>query len=122
MLRLPWRRRRAPSPPLPPAERVSKPAVSTPPDFTELEAQARYQRDRLGLYRAKLQGSDPAATARLRELERASAGADERLRTARRRRPGSARSGGGTGSPRPAANRASAAAGMTGTPRACPTA
>jgi hypothetical protein len=36
------------------------------------------------LYRAKMHGSKPTSVERLEELERASAAADERLRTARR--------------------------------------
>ena len=55
------------------------------PDLTDLENQARYHRDRAALlYRAKMHGSKPTSVERLHELERASAAADERLRTARR--------------------------------------
>jgi hypothetical protein len=53
-------------------------------DQAELKAQADYHRDRLALYRARMQGSHPTSLARLRELERAATAADERLRTARR--------------------------------------
>jgi hypothetical protein len=56
----------------------------TTPDLTDLENQARYRRDRAALYRAKMHGSKPTSVERLHELERASAAADERLRTARR--------------------------------------
>ena len=56
----------------------------TTPDLTDLENQARYHRDRAALYRAKMHGSKPTSVERLHELERASAAADERLRTARR--------------------------------------
>jgi len=55
-----------------------------PTDLSELEAQARYHRDRLALYRARMHGAHPTSVGRLEELERASAAADERLRTVRR--------------------------------------
>jgi hypothetical protein len=48
-------------------------------DLTRLEAEARYHRERLGLYRARAYGSDTTTPGRLRELERASAQADQRL-------------------------------------------
>ena len=51
------------------------------PDLQELEAQAHYHRDRLALYRARVLTAKPASAARLRELQRASAAADARLRT-----------------------------------------
>jgi hypothetical protein len=51
----------------------------------ELEADARYARERLDLYRAKTYGPRPTSPARLRELERAAEGAAERLRRARER-------------------------------------
>ena len=83
-MRLPWRRR-APAPPVPPAPRRPKPPpVAPPPDLSDLENQARYHRDRLALYRARMHGSHPTSVGRLEELERASNAADERLRTARR--------------------------------------
>lgn len=47
--------------------------------LTRLEAEARYHRERLGLYRARAYGSDMTTPARLRELGRASAQADQRL-------------------------------------------
>jgi hypothetical protein len=53
-------------------------------DLSDLEAQARYHRDRLALYRARIQGSQPTSLGRLRELERAATAAEERLRSARR--------------------------------------
>ena len=49
----------------------------------ELEAEARYQRERLALYRARAYGDLPTSAVRLRELERTSAGAEQRLRSAR---------------------------------------
>lgn len=57
-------------------------AALPPPDLPELEAQARYHRDRLALYRARVLSAKPASAARLRELQRASAAADARLRHA----------------------------------------
>jgi len=52
-------------------------------DLARLEAEARYHRERLGLYRARAYGSDTTTQGRLRELERAAAQADQRLRTVR---------------------------------------
>jgi hypothetical protein len=57
------------------------PAVA---DLSDLEAQARYHGERLALYRARMQGSQPTSAVRLAELERAATDADDRLRTARR--------------------------------------
>ena len=54
------------------------------PDLQELEAQARYHRNRLALYRARVLSAKPASAARLRELQQASAAADARLRHAAR--------------------------------------
>jgi hypothetical protein len=51
----------------------------------QLEAEARYHRDRLALYRARVYGAKPTSLTRLRELERTSAGADARLAHAKRR-------------------------------------
>ena len=69
-----------------PTPSVSSPASPRPallaPDLQELEAQAHYHRDRLALYRARVLTAKPASAARLRELERASAAADARLRHA----------------------------------------
>lgn len=62
-------------------ERVGLPA----PDLQELEAQARYHRDRLALYRARVLSAKPTSVARLRELQRISESADARLRHAARR-------------------------------------
>jgi hypothetical protein len=55
-----------------------------PSDLRDLEAQVRYHRDRLALYRARMQGSHPTSSVRLAELERAATAAEDRLRTARR--------------------------------------
>jgi hypothetical protein len=50
---------------------------------TRLEAEARYHRERLALYRARVYNSKPSSSGRLRELERASDAADARLRASR---------------------------------------
>jgi hypothetical protein len=73
-------------PPAPEKPRRPPPAapVAVAPDLTELEDNARYHRDRVALYRARMHGSHATSVGRLEELERASAAADERLRTARR--------------------------------------
>jgi hypothetical protein len=52
-------------------------------ELARLEAEARYHRDRLALYRARVYASKPTSSHRLRELERAVAYADERLERAR---------------------------------------
>jgi hypothetical protein len=52
----------------------------------DLEAEARYARERLDLYRAKMYGPRPTSATRMRELQRAAEGAEERLRRARERR------------------------------------
>jgi len=60
----------------------------TPPGperIEDLEAEARYARERLELYRAKAYGPRPTSATRMRELERAHEGAAARLRTARDR-------------------------------------
>ena len=54
-------------------------------ELQRLEVEARYHRDRLALYRARLLSARPASAGRLRELERISAGADARLRYAQGR-------------------------------------
>jgi hypothetical protein len=83
------RRRKAPAPvvPEPPAARpAAAPPVPAAPsaDLADLEAQARYHRDRLSLYRARMHGERATSVERLHELERTAATADERLKTARR--------------------------------------
>jgi hypothetical protein len=50
----------------------------------ELKAEARYHRERLELYRAKVYSDRPTTAVRLQELERISAHADRRLRRAER--------------------------------------
>ena len=82
-MRLPWRRH-APAPPLRTVRYVPPAPPPAAADVSDFEAQARYHRDRLALYRARMHGSDPTSMSRLGELERAAAAADERLSTARR--------------------------------------
>lgn len=48
----------------------------------ELQAEARYHRERYELYKAKTYGPRLTSPARLRELERRHQGADSRLRSA----------------------------------------
>jgi hypothetical protein len=50
----------------------------------ELRAEARYQRRRVDLYRAKTYGGRGGNASRMRELERSAEGAAERLRAAQR--------------------------------------
>jgi hypothetical protein len=52
-----------------------------------LDAEARYHRDRLALYRARVYAGKPTSATRLRELERTAAAAATRLAHARGRRP-----------------------------------
>ncbi len=54
-------------------------------DLSDLEAQAKYHRDRLALYRARMQGPHATSLGRLEELEKAATAAEDRLRTARER-------------------------------------
>ena len=49
------------------------------PSLEELRAEARYQRDRYALYRARALTGKPTTQTRMRELERAAAGAQARL-------------------------------------------
>jgi hypothetical protein len=53
----------------------------------ELEAEARYHRERYDLYKAKTYGPRPTSDARLRELERMHQGAASRLRRALQTQP-----------------------------------
>ena len=79
-----WRRRK----PRPPLRTIRAPTPVAPSsaaaDLADIEAQADYHRERLALYRARMQGPHPTSLGRLEELERASSAADERLRTAQR--------------------------------------
>jgi hypothetical protein len=56
-------------------------------EIEELEAEARYRRERYELYKAKTYGPRPTTAARLSELERMYNGADARLRRARQESP-----------------------------------
>ena len=51
----------------------------------DLEVEARYQRERLQLYRARVQSSRPTTVAHLRQRERECAFAEQRLLRARQR-------------------------------------
>ena len=76
----------------PEPERVEPRAVPAPPetiarpDLGQLEAEERYHRDRLALYRARSYGSKPTSPARLRELGRIWEAAKARLTHARSQR------------------------------------
>jgi hypothetical protein len=52
-------------------------------DLEMLDAEARYHRDRLALYRARVYAHKPTSATRLRELERTAAAAGTRLAHAR---------------------------------------
>ena len=56
------------------------------PRIEDLQAEARYHRERYDLYRAKMYGPRLTTTARLSELERAHQGAEARLRRAQQER------------------------------------
>jgi hypothetical protein len=56
------------------------------PHIEDLRAQARYHRERLDLYRAKMYGLRPTTMTRLRELERSDRDAEARLRGAEQER------------------------------------
>jgi hypothetical protein len=61
-----------------------------PASIEDLLAEARYHRHRYDLYKAKVYGPRPTRMNRLRELERAADGAEERLRRAQREPPAKA--------------------------------
>jgi hypothetical protein len=69
----------------PPVARA-RPATIAPPDLDQLEAEERYHRERLALYRARSYGSRPTSPARLRELGRIWEAAKARLTHARSQR------------------------------------
>jgi hypothetical protein len=71
-------------PPDPPAPNTT--ASVDDPNLESLGAEARYHRDRLALYRARVYAAKPTSATRLRELERTAAAADARLAHARGRR------------------------------------
>src|SRR3954447_18132938 len=84
LMQWPWHRRSAEpeasgTPPAPPS-----PIPVAVPDLSDLEDQARYHRNRLALYRAKMHGPKETSVARLEELQRAATAAEDRLATARR--------------------------------------
>ena len=54
-----------------------------PPSIAILEAEARFHKERLALYKARRYGSRPTSEVRFRQLTRASQRADEYLRRAR---------------------------------------
>jgi hypothetical protein len=61
-------------------------ATMAPSDLVQLEAEERYHRDRLALYRARSYSSRPTSPTRLRELGRIREAAKARLTHARSRR------------------------------------
>jgi hypothetical protein len=61
-------------------------ATMAPPDLVQLEAEERYHRERLALYRARSYGSRPTSPTRLRELGRIWEAAKARLTHARSQR------------------------------------
>jgi|1186.fasta_scaffold575357_2 maleate cis-trans isomerase len=83
-MRAPWRRARPPKPPLRTVRHEPAAAAPAANVLEDIEAQALYHRERLALYRARMQGAHPTSADRLVELERAAAAADDRLATARR--------------------------------------
>lgn len=64
----------------------TEPGELAPPDLVQLEAEERYHRERLALYRARAYGARPTSPARLRELGRIWTAAKARLTDARSRR------------------------------------
>ena len=84
-------------------------SMTSPRRIDDLKGDARYHRDRRDLYRAKMYGPRPASLDRMKELERACALSESRLRRAenelaaetgeavspRSRRPSSSRRGPG---------------------------
>ena len=56
--------------------------MTSPSRLEELKTDVRYHRERRDLYRAKMHGSRPTSPGRLRELERACALSESRLRRA----------------------------------------
>jgi hypothetical protein len=52
------------------------------PTLDQLRVEARHDRDRLALYRAKVLTGRPTNPARMRDLERAAASSEARLRAA----------------------------------------
>ena len=74
----------------PRAVEAPSPRMAPDDELEQIAAEARYHRDRLALYRARMHGAvGGTSLARLRELERIATAARERLRHARRRRSSS---------------------------------
>jgi len=72
-------------------EPLTAPKAVSRARLQELEAEARYHRERYELYRAKTHSARPTTDTRLRELERMHQGAASRLRRAQQlAKPGSA--------------------------------
>ena len=63
------------------------PRSDASPDLERLEAEARYHRERLALYRARVYGGRLTSDTRLRELQRTAEAADARVRAAGGPRP-----------------------------------
>lgn len=87
--RMPRREDPAPVPPpepRPPREDPGARGAGRDDVLEALRADARYHRERRELYRARSYGMRPTSASRMRELERASAQADERLARAERAR------------------------------------
>jgi hypothetical protein len=80
---MPTPRELAPRPTSKAAPRGRVHAMTSANRLEELEAAARYHRERLDLYRAKVYGSRPTTVVRLRELERACEYAERSLRRAK---------------------------------------
>jgi hypothetical protein len=64
----------------------AQPATIAPPDLVQLEAEERYHRERLALYRARSYSSRPTSPTRLRDLGRIWEAAKARLTHARSQR------------------------------------
>ena len=70
-----------------PAQPRRAPAPAHDHELEQIEAEARYHRDRLDLYQARVQSGNAATSlGRLRELERTATAAADRLAHARRTR------------------------------------
>jgi len=82
----PSNERAQPAPEREPRAAPALPKTIAPPDLEQLEAEERYHRDRLALYRARSYGSRPTSPARLRELGRIWEAAKARLIHARSQR------------------------------------
>jgi hypothetical protein len=71
---------------IPSEPRALNTAARAEENLETLDAEARYHRDRLALYRARVYANKPTSATRVRELERTAASADARLAHARGRR------------------------------------